>query len=133
MENIIRISRDYSETLGARYISDGEFSGEDFRENFLLPRFKEALKTGDHIVIDFDGGYGNPVSFVEEAFGGLARQYGAETVLKVLNIKNFISYDEPSLIEEVENYINHPHDNEVYLNALKRRNSMNELKQDSAS
>ena len=131
MDNTIRISSDYSETLGARYITDGDFSGEDFRETFLIPKFEEAQKTGDHIIIDFDGGYGNPVSFVEEAFGGLARKYGTDAVLKVLQIKNFISNDEPSLIEEVETYINHPHDNDVYLNALKRRKIAEGLPHDS--
>ena len=35
----ICISKEYSETLGARYVDEGEFSGEDFRENFLIPKF----------------------------------------------------------------------------------------------
>lgn len=121
MSRTICISRDYSETLGARYISDGAFSGEDFRENFLIPIFEEALKAGNYIIVDFDGGYGNPVSFVEEAFGGLARKYGTEKVLSVLKIRDFISLDEPTLISEVENYITHPYDNAVYVEAQKRR------------
>lgn len=119
----ICISQEYSETLGARYISDGAFSGEDFRENFLIPIFEEALKAGNHIIINFDGGYGNPVSFVEEAFGGLARKYGTEKVLSVLKIHEFISLDEPTLISEVENYIKHPLDNAVYIEAQRRRNA----------
>ena len=116
----ICISKDYSETLGARYISEGEYSGEDFRENFLIPRFEEALRSNDTIQIDLDGGYGNPVSFVEEAFGGLARKYGTEKVLAVLS---FVSDDEPSLVNDIYSYINNPHDNPVYLNAKKRKYS----------
>ena len=50
----ICISKDYSETLGARYIREGEHSGEDFRENFLIPRFEEALRNNDTIQINLD-------------------------------------------------------------------------------
>lgn len=114
----ICISKDYSETLGARYIREGEHSGEDFRENFLIPRFEEALRNNDTIQINLDGGYGNPVSFVEEAFGGLARKYGTEKVLAVLS---FVSDDEPSLVNEILSYINNPRDNSVYLNAKKKK------------
>ena len=114
----ICISKEYSETLGARYIEEGKFSGEDFRENFLLPRFQEALSNGETIQINLDGGYGNPVSFVEEAFGGLARKYGTEKVLKVLS---FESNDEPSLINEIMGYIKNPYENQVYLNAKKKK------------
>lgn len=111
----IRISEEYSETLGARYIEEGEFSGEDFRKNFLIPRFKTALGSGEKITIDLDGGYGNPVSFLEEAFGGLAREYGTDKVLEVLQ---FVSLDEPSQVTDILGYIMQPYDNKVYKNAL---------------
>lgn len=117
MEEIC-ISKEYSETLGARYIDEGEFSGEDFRENFLIPRFVAASNEGRQIIIDLDGGYGNPVSFLEEAFGGLARKYGTDRVLAVLK---FISSDEPSQVDDILSYINHPFDNPVYKTALIRK------------
>lgn len=115
----IRISEEYSETLGARYIEEGEFSGEDFRKNFLISRFEAASKAGEEIIIDLDGGYGNPVSFLEEAFGGLAREYGTKKVLKVLK---FVSHDEPSQVDDIIDYIQHPYDNKVYKNALIKKN-----------
>ena len=117
--NKIRISDDYSETLGARHICDGDFSGEDFREKFLKPRFLKAKEKGEKLIIDLDGGYGNPVSFVEEAFGGLARIYGTDAVLQVLE---FISNDEPDLIDEILSYIKDPLTNPVYLNSEDRKN-----------
>jgi hypothetical protein len=98
----IKISKDYSETPGARYISEGPYSGEEFRETLLKPKFIKAKDAGEKLTIDFDGGYGYPTSFLEEAFGGLAREYGTR---EVENILCFVSFDEPALIDEVLSYI----------------------------
>ncbi len=35
---ILKISEDYSETPGGRYIKEGKFSGEDFRNTHLIPK-----------------------------------------------------------------------------------------------
>lgn len=99
---IIRIATDFTETPGARYRVEGDFSGEEFRESLLEPRFLEAKNKGEQLTIDLDGGYGYPTSFLEEAFGGLARKYGAAIVSPTLV---FISRDEPSLIDEIQEYI----------------------------
>lgn len=98
----INICKDFSDTPGARYRTEGDFSGEEFRERFLIPSFEELKNTDEKIEINFDGGYGYPTSFLEEAFGGLARKFGSNVVLKKLR---FISNDEPELIKEVETYI----------------------------
>lgn len=100
--NEINISKDFSDTPGARYRSEGDFSGEEFRESVLKPNYLLAIKNNEHLVINLDGGYGYPVSFLEEAFGGLAREYGSKSVLQTLM---FISNDEPPLIEEIKKYI----------------------------
>lgn len=99
---IIRIATDFTETPGARYRSEGDFSGEEFRDSILEPKFLEAKNKGEQLTIDLDGGYGYPTSFLEEAFGGLARKYGAASVLDTLV---FVSRDEPSLIDEIHEYI----------------------------
>lgn len=98
----IKISADYSNTPGPRLKSEGEYSGEDFREKMLKPNFNLAIKNKEKILIDLDGGYGYPPSFLEEAFGGLAREYDENLVLGTFE---FISEDEPSLIEEIKGYI----------------------------
>ena len=98
----IIISKDFSDTPGARFIREGEYSGELFRKKFLEPKFKEALSKNEKLIIDLDGGYGYPTSFLEEAFGGLAREYNKKDILDTLE---FISQDEPSLIEEIKEYI----------------------------
>lgn len=101
MGNRIIIASDFSDTPGGRYRKDGEFSGEEFRDELLRPAF-ESLGTNAKLTIDLDGAYGYPVSFLEEAFGGLARQFGSDLVLKKLE---FISNEEPSLIDQIRGHI----------------------------
>lgn len=98
----IKISTEFSETPGARLRSEGKFSGEEFRDDILKNKFLEACKLGEKLVVDLDGGYGYPTSFLEEAFGGLARIYGAK---EVNNCLVFVTKDEPSLEEEIRGYI----------------------------
>ena len=98
----IRIATDFTETPGARHRNAGNCSGEEFREAILEPKFLEANGKGEKLIIDLDGGYGYPTSFLDEAFGGLSRKYGADNVLSALV---FVSRDEPSLPNEIKGYI----------------------------
>ena len=98
----IIISSDFSKTPTARYRSDGKYSGEEFREDVLEKKYLEAVKSEQKLFIDLDGGYGYATSFLEEAFGGLARKYGAAVVRNVLEFK---SDDEPELIPDILEYI----------------------------
>jgi hypothetical protein len=97
----ILISKVFSETPGGRHKKDGPYSGEEFRTVHLKPEF-DRLKQGEKLLIDFDGAYGYPTSFLEEAFGGLARIYDPAEVLAKLEFK---SDEEPGLIDEVRGYI----------------------------
>jgi len=80
----INIARDFSKTPVGRYRADGPYSGEVFREDFLIP----SLNRGDVIVV-LDGTDGYPSSFLEEAFGGLLRlnRWTANELLKHLSIR----------------------------------------------
>lgn len=98
----INIARDFTDTPGPRNKVDGDFSGEFFRESLLEPKFLEAEKLNEKLIINFDGGYGYLISFLEEAFGGLARKYGSNRVLKTLEFK---SDEEETLIDKVNSYI----------------------------
>lgn len=100
----IRICDDYTDTPGARYRRDGEYSGEDFRESLLLPGIRAAQQTGEKLSIDFAGGYGYPTSFLEEAFGGLVREHGISAA-ELKRVLILTSDDEPSLVREVLGYI----------------------------
>ena len=45
---------------------------------------RKAKEKGEKLTINMDGGYGYPTSFLEEAFGGLARKYDPNEVLQML-------------------------------------------------
>ncbi len=64
----IEIARQFSRTPAGRHRKDGPFSGEQFRDDVLVP----ALKSGAVEVV-LAGAAGYPSSFLEEAFGGLIR------------------------------------------------------------
>jgi hypothetical protein len=99
----INIALDFSETPGARYKTDGDFSGEDFFEKILEPKFLEIKDTENVLFVNLDNTAGYATSFLDEAFGGVARKYGKKLVLQKIN---FISIEEPYLIEEIKSYMN---------------------------
>lgn len=100
----IKIATDFSQTPGARYISEGDFSGELFRTSMLRAGVQDAIKAGQKLLVDLDGTPGYGSSFLEESFGGLVRYDGisAEVVLAHLDLK---SDDEPYLADDIRDYI----------------------------
>jgi hypothetical protein len=68
----ISIAKNFSEAPAGRYLSDGPFSGEKFRDEVLFPAFSEF----DLVEVDLDGTLGYGSSFLEEVFGGLIRERG---------------------------------------------------------
>lgn len=100
--HVINIAADFSATPGARHKEDGPSSGQEFKERFLEPLFKNK-EDNSKIKVILDGVEGSPTSFLEEAFGGLARDYGKDRCLKRLE---FVSNEDPLLIEEITKYIN---------------------------
>ena len=103
----LEIAKDFSKETGIRYRSESDFSGEEFREDLLLPKFNEAVQLEEKLVVVLDGVRGYASSFLEEAFGGLAREVGVESVQDNLEI---ISEQESYLIEEIMNYIRYAND-----------------------
>ena len=97
----INIAKDYTKTPGGRLRIDGPFSGEDFRETVLKPKYEMAKKTGESLEVILDGGYGYGPSFLDEAFGGLARITKDQDLLSII-IK---SDEEPSQIGNIIRYI----------------------------
>ena len=93
---------DYTVTPGPRFQEDGPFSGQEFLRRLLAPAFAAATQQGEQLLVDLDGTAGYGSSFLEEAFGGLAREYGRDTVEKWLLVK---TDDEPYLEKEIRRYI----------------------------
>ena len=94
---------DYTTLPGPRYKCQGAGSGEQFREQRLRPAFDRARGAGETLTVDLDGVlYGYPTTFLEEAFGGLAREVGAAAALETLRP---VSNAEPMLTTEIRQYI----------------------------
>lgn len=98
---IISIANNYTKSPGGRYISEGAYSGEDFRESILLPAFEKCQENNEELIINLDGGYGYGSSFLREAFGGLARKTKNPNILQI----TLISDEEPQLIDDILGYM----------------------------
>lgn len=94
----IDVANDFSAYPSGRVTKDGDFNGEKFRKEILIPAINNAMKTKNKpssVVIDLDGVRVFGSSFLEEAFGGLARDNGvvfkeAFTVLKIKCTKDHL-------------------------------------------
>lgn len=71
---MLSIADKFSRYPGPRYRKDGPFSGEQFRQEQLIPAIREAIQKNERLIVILDdvAGYGS--SFLEEAFGGLVRE-----------------------------------------------------------
>jgi hypothetical protein len=96
------VASDFSDTPGGRTPKEGEFSGEEFRDNVLEPAYRECLVSNEVLTVDFDGCYGFGTSFLEEAFGGLVRKYKYMDVLSHLEL---IANDDETILINVPKYI----------------------------
>jgi len=98
VDKVINIERNFSRYPAGRYFDDGPYSGQRFREEFLIP----ALSGTDKVIVELDGARGYGSSFLEEAFGGLVRKgYSVDDLLNRLVLKG----QDNSLIEEINGYI----------------------------
>ena len=100
---IIKIANDYTTIPGVREEIEGDFPGEEFLEKILLPKFKQALTEKKKLLIDLDGTAGYATSFLEAAFGGLAREH-KESKIVLANLE-FKSADDPFLEDDIIEYI----------------------------
>ena len=97
----IDIGKDFTKYPGGRVRTDGDYSGETFREDYLVP----ALQEYDQVVLVIDGVIGYGSSFLEECFGGLVRRgFKVEDVLKKIQLQ----YSRPEFEiyeQEIKDYI----------------------------
>ncbi len=99
---LLNIASDFSDAPGGRYIKEGDFSGELFREYYLIPKIKEAKSLNEKLIINLNDCYGFSTGFLEEAFGGLRMYYSKEEILTVLE---FIMNDNPEVVNMIKEYI----------------------------
>lgn len=90
----ISIAKDFSDVPAGRYHSDGDWTGQKFRESFLVPELEKANK--EHpVIVNINGTEGYGSSFLEEAFGGLIREtkYTKNDINELLKIEADDTYD----------------------------------------
>lgn len=104
---VIDIGREFSIYPAGRYLDDGDYNGEVFRKDILIP----ALVANDRVEIILDNTRGYDSSFLEEAFGGLFRDMDIDysTVIRKL----ILSTEDKFLKDEILSYM---------LDASKKRN-----------
>ncbi len=95
----ITIATDFSDTPAGRYVTDGNFSGQRFRDEFLYP----ALLHYDEVEVNLDGALGYGSSFLEEAFAGLIREKKID--YDELRSKLTITSSRPLYTERIWHYI----------------------------
>ena len=100
---ILSVAKEFSTVPGSRWREEGPFSAEEFLDELLQPRFREAEQAGESLLVDLDGGSGYATSFLEEAFGGLARRLSSPQ--RVLRVLKFKSDEEPYLCDDVKRYV----------------------------
>jgi STAS-like domain of unknown function (DUF4325) len=99
-KKVISVAGRFTRYPAGRYRTDGPFSGQQFREEHLLP----ILRAGETAIIELDGTRGYGSSFLEEAFGGLVRDgFSPEQVLATFEMRS----SDKSLLYEIEEYIRH--------------------------
>lgn len=98
----IKLSTDFSTTPGGRQIAEGDYSGEQFRDELLLEKYEEAEQGNTLLEVDFDGCYGVGTSFLEEAFGGLVRKYHKHGILKRLVI---VALEDETIPGNIKKYV----------------------------
>lgn len=104
MTQTLSIAESFSKTPGSRYPAEGDFSGEEFRKQFLAPRLRAAIAARTELTLDLDGTAGYGTSFLEEAFGGLVRKDGfTEADLK--HSLRVVSTEEPYLLVDIWKYV----------------------------
>ena len=107
----MKIATDFSRIPGARYPEEGDFSGQEFRKNVLLPQLKKAIQEKVKLTIDLDGTAGLGTSFLEEAFGGLIREDRLD-YNEIIGTLEFISEEDPDYISEIYSYIDDAYEQE---------------------
>jgi len=101
----INIANDFTISPGGRYRKDGDHSGEEFCDDYLLPRVKEAITEAAAVTVDLDGTIGYGSSFLDEAFGGLQRKLKKEGKTAIGFIR-LLSARRPHLIPIIEGIMN---------------------------
>lgn len=85
------IVKQFSRFPGGRLKVHGPKSGEEFREEFLMPLIKKC----DEVTIDLTGAVGYGASFLDESFGELGKLLGEDIIKEKVTL---VAEDDPNLV-----------------------------------
>ncbi|TDE52729.1 STAS-like domain-containing protein [Flavobacterium sp. GT3P67] len=105
IKDTLVIALEFKDNPGARDREDGPNSGQEFLEDVFLTRFNKAIEEDYLMLVDLDGVWGYPSSFVSGSFGKLSMERGSEILLKHLRFK---SDKNPVRIDKILNEIKNP-------------------------
>jgi len=105
IKDTLVIATEFKDNPGARDREDGPNSGQEFLEDIFITRFNKAIEEDYIMLIDLDGVWGYPSSFVSGSFGKLSMERGSEILLKHLRFK---SDKNPIRIDKILNEIKNP-------------------------
>lgn len=75
------VAKQFTDAPGGAYRKDGDKSGEELRDDYLVPLLE--AHPNDTLVIELDGILGMGHATVREAFGGLVERFGKEVVNRI--------------------------------------------------
>ena len=99
---VIDIAKNFTDEPGARNYSDGPFSGEEFFDKLLRPKYLEAKEKSLKLKIILDGTEGYASSFLNEAFIRLGTEFNPDEVWENLIL---VSNEIPKYIKKVKQSI----------------------------
>ena len=91
------IAKQFTDPPGGRYKKNGPKSGEELRDNYLIPAL-DKLSPKEKLIVDMDGIIGAATSTLEETFGGLIRKRGTDVASKI----EIVGEEDPELVEEAK-------------------------------
>ncbi|MEJ1353118.1 MAG: STAS-like domain-containing protein [Candidatus Sedimenticola sp. (ex Thyasira tokunagai)] len=90
----LSVIEEFSLFPGGRLKKHGPDSGEEFRDDILIPLFEKY----DSLVVDLTGAVTYGSSFLDESFGELGKRYGLDAVEAKLSL---IANDDPMLVDTI--------------------------------
>jgi hypothetical protein len=75
------VAKEFTDAPGGAYRKDGDKSGEELREDYLVPLLE--AHPNETLIIEFDGIIGMGHATVREAFGGLVRRFGKSVIDRI--------------------------------------------------
>jgi hypothetical protein len=88
------VAEQFSRFPGGRLRSHGPYSGEEFRDDVLIPLFERCEK----LTIDLTDAITYGASFLDESFGELGKRYGLDVVKAKLTL---VANDDPMLVASI--------------------------------